>query len=92
MFNRLKMKWGVDNLNLFLIICTFAFGGSLCGFLGKKILAFIGIEKASLGYVPAYLVTMTILWPISVITVSVFTGQFSFFKKYLAKIFSRFSK
>ena len=89
MLNRLKSKWGVNNWNLFLIICTFALGGSLCGFLGRKILAFIGIEKASLGYVPAYLVTMSILWPFSVISVSLLTGQFSFFKNYLTKIFKR---
>lgn len=91
MFERLKTKWGVNNINLFLILCTFAIGGSLCGFLGRKLLILIGVEKGNVTYVIAYILAMTILWPFSVITVSMLTGQFKFFKNYLAKIFRKFS-
>jgi len=90
MFQKLKTKWGVNNLNLFLIICTFALGGSFCGFLGRKILTLIGIEKGSLVYIIGYIIAMTILWPFCVITISIFLGQYSFFKNYLKKIFKRF--
>jgi hypothetical protein len=90
MLEKLKQKWGVNNLNLFLIICTFALGGSLCGYLGRKLLFFIGIEKGSIQYIISYIIAMTLLWPLSVITISIVTGQFSFFKNYLAKIFKRF--
>lgn len=90
MLGRLKTKWGVNNLNLFLIICTFAIGGSLCGFLGRKALGFIGLTKGDLFYWPSYIIAMTILWPLCVITVSLLTGQFTFFKNYLKKIFKRF--
>lgn len=91
MLNRLKTKWGVNNLNLFLILCTFAIGGSLCGFLGRKSLGLIGVDKSTSFYFPLYIIAMTLLWPLCVITVSIVTGQFTFFKNYLKKIFKRFS-
>lgn len=90
MINKLKQKWGVNNLNLFLIIVTFACGGSLCGYLGRKLLAFIGVEKGGFDFIIYYVIAMTILWPLSVISISVLTGQFTFFKNYLTKIFKRF--
>ncbi|MBL7788970.1 MAG: hypothetical protein JNL75_03960 [Chitinophagales bacterium] len=91
MLEKLKAKWGVNNLNLILILCTFAIGGSLCGFLGRKALGLLGCDKTTFFYWPAYILAMTILWPLCVITVSIFTGQFIFFRNYLKKIFKRFS-
>lgn len=91
MLNKLKTKWGVNNLNLFLILCTFAIGGSLCGFLGRQTLGLIGLEKGNVFYWPGYIIAMTLLWPLCVITVSIVTGQFTFFKNYLRKIFKRFT-
>jgi hypothetical protein len=93
MFDKLKLKWGVNNLNLFLIILTFAAGGSLCGRLARYILNYFQFEEnyGALFYWITYIVAMTILWPLCVISVSVITGQFTFFKNYLKKIFSRFS-
>lgn len=90
MFEKLKSKWGVNNLNLFLILCTFAIGGSLCGYLSRTLLALIGMERGSMIYIIVYIITMTILWPITVITVSIPFGQFSFFKNYLLRIFKKF--
>lgn len=90
MLNKLKQKWGVNNLNLFLIICTFACGGSLCGYLGRKILLIVGIEKGDWSYFPLYILAMTLLWPVCVISISILTRQYTFFKNYLAKIFNRF--
>jgi hypothetical protein len=89
MLDKLKTKWGVNNLNLFLIICTFALGGSLCGFLGRQVLGFISLEKGNVFYWPSYILAMTILWPLCVISVSIITGQYTFFRNYLKKIFSR---
>jgi enoyl-[acyl-carrier-protein] reductase (NADH) len=87
---RLKKHWDLNsNLDLFLIILTFAIGGSLCGRLAKFILKQFSITQdfSSVSYWLLYIVAMTILWPICVITVSVLTGQFQFFKKYLKKVF-----
>lgn len=93
MIDKLKQKWGVNNLNLTLIVCTFAFGGSLCGFLARNLLLLIEIEKGSIQYIALYILAMTLLWPVSVITVSIFLGQFKFFKNYLIKIYHKiFSK
>ena len=36
MFEKLRQKWKVNVLQLVLILCTFAIGGSLTGFAGKK--------------------------------------------------------
>lgn len=88
MFNNLKQKWQVNNLQLFLIICTFAIGGSLCGFAGRKLLQLLQIERGFLYYV-LYILLITILWPIAVILVSIVFGQFAFFKNYIKKIAKR---
>lgn len=85
MLNRLKEKWKVNGLNLFLIITTFALGGSLCGFAGRKLLALFEIDKGFIYYV-LYIITISILWPFSVLLVSIPLGQFLFFKNYIRRI------
>ena len=84
----LKQKWKVNNLQLFLIICTFAIGGSLCGYAGRKILGLITIENKFI-YYTLYVLLITLLWPVAVLLVSIVFGQFSFFKKYIQKISKR---
>jgi hypothetical protein len=88
MFEKLQKKWKVNGLNLFLILTTFAVGGSLCGRVGKKLLDLLAVEKGFL-WVVLYIVLVTILWPLAVILVSIPLGQFSFFKNYLQKVFAR---
>lgn len=90
MFRKLKQRWRVNGTNLLLIICTFALGGSLCGFAGKKLLAFADLEKGFLS-VTLYIVLVTLLWPFCVLLISIPFGQFSFFIKYLTKIWNRMS-
>ena len=82
MFNRLQTRWKVSAGRLFLIIATFAIGGSLCGYTGRKLLSFTNIEEEIL-WVIAYLTVISVLWPIAVLIVSIPLGQFSFFKRYL---------
>jgi hypothetical protein len=36
MFEKLRQKWKVNVLQLVLILCTFAIGGSLTGYAAKK--------------------------------------------------------
>ena len=89
MFKKLKQRWQVNGLNLILIITTFALGGSLCGYTGRKLLALTSIEKDVL-WVILYILLITILWPLAVLVVSIPLGQFAFFKKYISKVFNRF--
>ena len=85
MFNRLKNKWHVGSGRIALILLTFALGGSLCGYAGRKILALAGMEKGIL-WVILYIVLVVLLWPMAVILVSMLTGQFGFFKNYIQRV------
>lgn len=89
MFEGLQNKWKVSAGRLFLILLTFAIGGSLTGYVGKKFMQSTGIENPVL-YVIIYILMMTIIWPAMVLIVSIPFGQFVFFKSYLAKIWKRF--
>jgi hypothetical protein len=85
MFERLQKKWKVNGLQLVLILCTFAIGGSLTGFVGKKIMNALAIQQDWLWAV-VYIVLITIIWPLAVLVVSIPFGQFAFFIKYIRKI------
>jgi formyltetrahydrofolate-dependent phosphoribosylglycinamide formyltransferase len=88
MLKKLQAKWKVNGWSLLFIICTFAIGGSLCGFAARKLLLLTGLEK-NLLWVILYITLLTILWPICVLIVSIPLGQFSFFRIYIYKIWSR---
>jgi hypothetical protein len=88
MFERLRKKWKVTPVQLVLVLCTFATGGSLTGFLGKRIMPFFGIETPWL-YIPVYIVLITLIWPVMVLLVSIPFGQFRFFTAYLKKMGKR---
>ena len=68
-----------------LVILTFALGGSLSGRLCSKILEIAFLEK-NWAFWLIYPLVLTILWPFSVLFVSLFTGQYSFFKGYLTRV------
>jgi formyltetrahydrofolate-dependent phosphoribosylglycinamide formyltransferase len=65
-------------------------GGSLCGYAGRKILLLTTLEKGPL-WVILYIILVTLLWPLCVILISMPLGQFSFFKRYLAKVWNKIS-
>jgi hypothetical protein len=85
MFTQLKEKWKVSWIQFVLIFCTFAIGGSLCGYAGRRLLGFFELEKTFFYYI-LYIVLVTLLWAPAVLIVSIPFGQFSFFKKYIVKI------
>ena len=85
MFQNLKNRWKVNGVKLALIITTFALGGSLCGYIARKIIALTSLHKG-LAWVLLYILLLTILWPIAVILISIPLGQFGFFKNYVGKI------
>lgn len=84
MLKHLQQRWKVKGVKFILIICTFAFGGSLCGLAGRKILKLT--EFSGTVWVVTYIIVITLLWPICVLVVSIPFGQFEFFKNYLIKI------
>ncbi len=88
MFERLQKKWKVSGLQLALILCTFAIGGSLTGFAGKKIMNLLSIQQ-DWAWAIIYILLITILWPLAVLLVSIPFGQFPFFIKYIRKIGSK---
>ena len=88
MLNKLQKKWKVSKGRLLLILITFATGGSACGVLGRLILEKLNIEK-DIVWAILYIVLITLLWPVCVLVISIATGQFTFFKKYLIKMFNR---
>jgi len=85
MFQRLQQKWKVNGLHLALILCTFAIGGSLTGFVGRKLMNLFPLEQGWL-WIVVYILVVTILWPFSVLFVSIPFGQYRFFTGYLKKM------
>src|SRR6185436_11068292 len=85
MFDRLQQKWKVSGWQLLLIILTFAIGGSLTGYVAKKIMNLIALHQDWLWAI-IYILLVTIIWPVMVILISVPFGQFRFFRKYIKKI------
>jgi hypothetical protein len=85
MFERLQKKWKVNGLQLTLILFTFAIGGSLTGFVGKKIMNALSIGQDWLWAI-VYILLITIIWPVMVLIVSIPFGQFRFFMQYIKKL------
>ena len=85
MFEKLRQKWKVGPLQLALILCTFAIGGSLTGYAGKKIMNLLPIDADWLWAI-VYILLVTIIWPIMVLLVSIPFGQFRFFSSYTKKL------
>jgi len=81
----LQEKWKVGGSQFWLIMLTFALGGSLSGRLCSFLLNLVFLEK-NWSFWLVYPLFLTILWPFSVIFVSLFTGQFRFFKGYLSRV------
>ena len=88
MFKRLKDKWKVTWLNFILIFCTFAIGGSLTGYVTRKLFKLTSLQPGLLkGFL--YIIVLTAIWPFMVLAVSVIFGQFTFFKNYVGKLLAK---
>lgn len=88
MFEKLRNKWKVNGFQLALIITTFAIGGSLTGFVGRKLMHWLTIDDGWF-FLPVYIILLSLLWPIMVLLVSIPFGQFRFFVGYLKKMGKR---
>ncbi len=89
MFQKLKDKWGVNWLNFTLIFCTFAIGGSLTGYVTRKLFKyFIPLEPGPIKSI-LYIIVITLIWPFMVLGISFFFGQFTFFKNYVGRLVNK---
>jgi uncharacterized membrane protein YwzB len=88
MFEKLQQKWKVSGWRLLLILLTFAVGGSLTGWAGKKIMNALGIEQPII-YIIVYILLITLIWPAAVMLISIPFGQALFFKKYILRLYRR---
>jgi uncharacterized membrane protein YoaK (UPF0700 family) len=88
MFNNLQKKWKVRGWQLLLILIVFALGGSLTGYIGKKLMSVFEIEILVL-YIIIYILIVTLIWPFAVLLVSIPFGQFVFFRRYIAGMGTR---
>jgi formyltetrahydrofolate-dependent phosphoribosylglycinamide formyltransferase len=88
MFDRLQHKWKVSGTRLALILCTFAIGGSLTGYAGRKLMNLFPISQNG-WWIVVYIIVVTLIWPLAVLLVSIPFGQYSFFANYLKKMGSR---
>ena len=90
MLQWLKEKWNVSWPRFILIFCTFALGGSLCGYAGRQLILLSGLDN-NLLRIPAYILLVTVLWPFCVLLVSIPLGQFGFFTSYLKGLGTKIS-
>lgn len=90
MLEKLKHHWKVNSRDLILIICTFALGGSLCGYTGRKILNLSSLENGVL-WIIIYILLISLLWPVCVLLISIPLGQLSFFRSYLVRVCKKIS-
>lgn len=88
MLKRLQEKWKVGPGRLALILCTFAIGGSACGYLTRVILRQFRDEK-DVVYWLLYALLLTLLWPLCVMLIAIPLGQFPFFRQYLKRMWRR---
>jgi formyltetrahydrofolate-dependent phosphoribosylglycinamide formyltransferase len=88
MFKRLQQKWKVGPVQIILILSCFAIGGSLTGYLAKKIINLLAVEQDWL-WTLIYIILVSVIWPLAVIITSIFFGQFRFFSGYVRRLGER---
>ncbi|RYG00792.1 MAG: hypothetical protein EOO02_14165 [Chitinophagaceae bacterium] len=88
MFDGLQRKWGVSGFRFVLIFCIFAIGGSLTGFLARRIMPWFDIDN-SVAYWIVYVIVVTLIWPFCILIVSLPFAQFPFFWNYEKKLWRR---
>ncbi|MCF8294261.1 MAG: hypothetical protein K9I70_10655 [Chitinophagaceae bacterium] len=89
MLDKLKKRWKVSGIQLFLILCVFAITGSLTAYLSRQITSWLDIEKYSFLFWALKLIVLLFGYQVIILLVSIPFGQFSFFWNYEKKILKR---
>lgn len=91
---KLRKRWGVEsNWGIVAIFFGFAINGSLAAFVVKPILKLVGVSKDELStglYLLVYILPVFIIYQLTLPYSGWIVGQFNFFKKFQAKMLSRF--
>jgi len=89
MLDKLKKRWKVSGIQLFLILCVFAITGSLTAYLSRQITSWLDIEKYSFLFWALKIIVLLFGYQVIILLVSIPFGQFSFFWNYEKKILKR---
>ena len=89
MFEKLKEKWKVNNLDLVLILVVFALTGSSTVWLTAKITGWLKLDSSSPLYWLLKISMLAFGYPIILIVLSIPFGQFRFFSGFLNKTWRR---
>lgn len=92
MLERLRKKWKVTNLDLFLIFCVFGITGSTTAYISKVITKWVGVAGATtwsgdwwIG-LSLRIIMLIFGYQVIILIVSIPFGQFKFFLNYEKKI------
>lgn len=91
MFEKLKQRWKVNSVDLFLILCVFAITGTTTAYVSKVVTGWVGLTPDSPLWQRAGLRGLVLIFGYQAIllTVSIPFGQFRFFWNYEKKILRR---
>jgi formyltetrahydrofolate-dependent phosphoribosylglycinamide formyltransferase len=89
MFQRLKQRWKVNGLQLFLILCVFAITGSTTAYLTRQVTYWLDLDSTSAWYWVLKLAMLVFGYQVLIILFSIPFGQFSFFWNYEKKILKK---
>jgi len=81
MLGKLQQRWKVNCVNLILVIFTFALGGEVYVVMQQEKDWYLPTKEEGIFLVVAYLILITLLWPLCVLIISMSLEKFSFFKK-----------
>ncbi len=89
MLKKLGQRWGVNNRQLFLILCTFAVTGTFTAWVSRGITGWLDIDKFSVAWWLLKIGVLLIGYQLFILFFGFCFGQFSFFWKYEQKILAR---
>jgi formyltetrahydrofolate-dependent phosphoribosylglycinamide formyltransferase len=89
MFQRLKQRWKVNGLQLFLILCVFAITGTTTAYLTRQVTYWLDLTSSSAWYWVLKVAMLVFGYQVLILLFAIPFGQFSFFWNYEKKIWRR---
>ena len=89
MFQRLKQRWKVNGLQLFLILCVFAITGTTTAYLTRQVTYWLNLTSSSAWYWVLKVVMLVFGYQVLILLFAIPFGQFRFFWNYEKKIWRR---
>jgi formyltetrahydrofolate-dependent phosphoribosylglycinamide formyltransferase len=84
MLKRLQQKWKVGLFQFVVIIICFVLAGSATCYISGNIIDIF--PKENWLWTMIYIIIIALTWPLAVLTTSIFSGQFSFFKAFVRRL------